>query len=263
MGRMRIAVPLDSGTLSASSARADFPVTNLHHHDPGFCWSPVSLAAEYVALDYGVTPPPVSCIALLYTNLRPSVSVRLRASNVAAINSGDAAPLDVSVPPANGLGAETRDGWTDFVHFLSAPVTYRHWRFDIADAGHPDGLLRLGRLVMDRDFETRHDYESDGVPDDYGQVDDAPDGRVLAGPTLLGKRLEFTVGLLPVADMAPRWRRVLARGRTAPLLVVQDPDAASDRQDKMVYGSFRQRPSVPRRYNEFYAGRFEIRGWRP
>jgi hypothetical protein len=263
MARMRISVPLDTGTLSASSARADFAVTQLYHPDPGLAWSPLGLTGEYIAVDYGASPPLISCMALLYTNLRSSRSIRARASNSGVIGAADATPFDVSIAPANGLNSAARDDWTDYIHLLGAAVQYRYWRFDIADAGHPDGALSVGRLVMDRDFETMHDYGADMVADDYGIAADAPDGRLITGPTLLAKRIDFSVSLLPVADMASRWQRVLACGRTTPLLLVQDPDVSSDRQDKIIYGVFRQRPSVPRVYNGFYAGRFELRGLRP
>ena len=149
MGNPVIATPVlsDAAVLTASSAPATLPVTNLQTQPPSEAWRGLDTAASFIEADLGAAQP-VNLVALLHTNLGSAGTWRIRAAASQAALT--AAPVYdstvIAAWPTSGL--ETWPLVNAVLWLGSSPQTLRWWRIDLADAANPDGFLSAGRLFI-------------------------------------------------------------------------------------------------------------------
>jgi len=148
MARITIATPelSDAATLTAGSAVASLPVSNLQTRQPGERWRATDLANVYLEIDLG-SAAAINLVALLNTNASSAATwqVRAAATQGALTTSPGYDSGSVSMWPVAGL-----DGlpWTHARLWLSTSQTYRWWRIDVSDSGNADGHFQAGRLYV-------------------------------------------------------------------------------------------------------------------
>jgi hypothetical protein len=130
----------DAGVLTASAAYSTLPVTYLQTPQLDQRWRTNDGAASaWVVADLGSSLP-VDLVGLLATNLGAAATARVRVSTAdatgAAGNAYDSTTFSPDLSPS----------YPHLVRALTAPVTGRYVRIDVADAGLT--LFEAGRLVI-------------------------------------------------------------------------------------------------------------------
>lgn len=137
----------DLATLTAGSAVSTLPVTNLQNSDPARKYRTTGLASQYVQADHGSgNSYAYNCVFFVGANFTNSATLQVRAS----------ATDPVAAPALNQSGLDlwpgskpTKANWAYPIAMASwtNSTAYRFYRFDITDAGNPDGYLEAGRLI--------------------------------------------------------------------------------------------------------------------
>ena len=162
-GGSRILLPtfVDAGTVSASSAGASAPASNLQNKFRGKTWQATGCVSEHVDVDFGQDRS-INALALVNHNLsyNAELEVSLGSSQGAAdIGSGSFpgwAPFFAfidSIPHGYGgfvsdLEAE-RLYWTGHLRliYFETALSARWLRLDISDPDNENGLITAGRLL--------------------------------------------------------------------------------------------------------------------
>ncbi|MBW8034227.1 MAG: hypothetical protein FVQ79_00740 [Planctomycetes bacterium] len=131
----------DNAALTVGSEISTLPVTNLQHVHLSKKWrTATGVKSSYFVADMGASID-IDVVALLGTNLTPAATILIRASD--ANPSGVPGELlDTGV-----VGANVITNYPAVYYELSATITARYWRIDIADASVVDNL-HLGRCFM-------------------------------------------------------------------------------------------------------------------
>ena len=162
----------DAATLSASSAVASLPATNLQTMQPAQVWRSTSNAPQSIDVAFASA---VACnaLALVATNVSSAALVRIRAAvlqaDVAtspALDSGwqplfppTGRPLSPDWPSAIGLRRWAND------------TAYRYWRVEIADGLGSAAYIEAGRLVLGRAWQPSQNLDLSGTPVGFAPVD--------------------------------------------------------------------------------------------
>ncbi len=141
---------LDDGTLTASSEDSEFPVTNIQHRWHTRHWRSTGVAAEYVTCDLGA-PKDIKSLIVKYHNFQLGATVHILADSAPTFDSGPGGlpELDVTLT----VTTET------IVYNWSSAKTYQYWRLTIADAGNPDGYVRIGRMYLGTYISPTYNYK--------------------------------------------------------------------------------------------------------
>jgi|GEM_PF-4727462 len=218
---------------AASAAIAPTLAAFVLNNEPGLVWRTASLTA-FIVLDMAVAIP-AQAFALLWTNLRPTDTVRWRgAETEAALTS---APIwDSGVQPAFA-GSLLNDVPAKHVFTAATEVAARFWRVDISAPLHPDGYVQVGRLLLGRGLMLADDMDSAAGQTFYDDslIDEGPgyvDVEVYA--PLPGWRCSFSW----VPNAAYRQWLALVReiGQAVPVLFVPVPAEPERLQDTAVFG---------------------------
>lgn len=233
----------DDATISAGSAAANMPVSNLLARQPSKKWRATALGSAYVVLDLG-TATEINFAALLYANLTGSATMRVRAaSSEAGLTS---APGYDST--ANTFWPNTGLGDWDYVHgfvdLVDDPQTFRWWRIDLSDGSNPDGYIQAGRLMLGGAFRFARNFQYPlGVQ--WIPAKDAA-GRTRGGAfhaeeSDLFRRMTFDLKGWPDADMLDDVFDLQRRqGIARDVLFVHDPAASARVMQRMIYGTFQK-----------------------
>lgn len=164
-GGSRILLPtfVDAGTVSASSAAASAPASNLQNKYRGKVWRATGCAAEHVDVNFGQERP-INAVALVNHNLSydAELTIALGSSQGASdVGSGDF-PAHMPLFGWNkdgwnehgwgGFPSTVEEGrlyWTGFLRiiYFEAALSARWLRVAIADPDNEDGYVALGRLL--------------------------------------------------------------------------------------------------------------------
>ena len=250
----------DAAVLTAGSAAANMPVTNLQLVQPTDVWRAIDLANSYVVADLGAAAA-ITLAALLDTNASSAATWRIRAAtseaNLTAAPGYDSGSLTHWL--ASGLG----DWETTHAVKTFAAQNFRWWRIDVSDAANPDGYYQAGRLYLAVKWEPTGNIKvREGMS--LRWLDPSPIAQTISGhryPDIKRRRrvLEFGLGYLSEAEMwgnaAPIDR---LRGTSKDLLISRDPAHASYAQEWTVYGLLHELTPIVFQEISQYARRFEI-----
>ena len=156
---------VDQATLSATSAEANFPVTNLQNELRTKAWRSTGLADQEVYIDFGKVRE-MNSLAIINHNLT--------AEGAFTIKAGSSAGAD-DIMSAQYQAWETLFGWGEggygehgFGGFLTEeeiaiyfpagpmrviyfdPASARYWTIGFSNPSNNDGYLQVGRLILDR-----------------------------------------------------------------------------------------------------------------
>lgn len=224
----------DAASLTASSAAATLPVTNLQRRQPGRVWRATGKTAEHIVIDLGVAAA-INLVALVNTNLSAAGTWRIRgAASEADLTAAPGYDSGALSDPSSPRGLRTQV-WASF-----GPASYRWWRFDLADPTGPDAAIEVGRLVIDAAWQPSFNYQfgiGQGVIDPSprlvmrgGQIDSDPQGmrNVMEALRLVGLPTDEAI----VQGLA-RMRRT---GNSLPVFVALDPADTIHRAVRSIYG---------------------------
>lgn len=273
MGNPVIATPAlsDAATLTASSAPATLPVSNLQGEQPGVVWRALDPAASWVEVDLGAASA-INLVALLHHNLGSAATWRIRA----AATQGDltAAPgydsTAITAWPTAGL-----EDWgtvNSVLWLAAAPQSFRWWRIDLADAANPAGFLEAGRLyIADAWQPSRNlEYGWSTAWQDPSEFALALGGQEYAVERRRRRLIQFTIPIVAESQAAAEaeaygkaFELQRLRGLSGDVLAIRDPDNAAQLQRQTIYGRMAElRPIVNTAFNIFTT-RFAFREMLP
>jgi len=131
-------------TITAGSAEANMPVTNLRTMQPAEIWQTTALSTMWVKVDLG-SAKAVKVAGLFYGNARSATQIQYEAN---ATDSWGAPTYDTTAVdwwPHSGLESWSRVHSFDYD---SGGHTLRWHRFTVTDGTHPDGYIRAARVVL-------------------------------------------------------------------------------------------------------------------
>lgn len=231
---------LASATLGAGPTGTYGPVGNLQRRLPSEPVLLTDLASAYITIEWAEAQP-INLIAALYCNATAGAAtwrVRAAATLAAAVSapvydSGSAlfAGSDVALRHRSGR----RHDWK----WLPSGQSHKAWRIDFADAGNADGALILGKLVIDTAWQPARNISygwSAGLVDPSRK----PKAELGQYEPLNRRPYMMTQFDLRFGTEAQMWGSAFEIdqkiGTTMPLLAIRDPDAATYRQAKAVFG---------------------------
>ena len=132
-----------------------FPGVNLTNDNMDLEWRSSGLQQPYFVLGCAA---PVDTIAVLYTNLRHTDKVRIRAG--ATWDGTVSNPVYDSGEVEAYQGTKADPFTTKTIIDLALSVTAPFWRFDFVAPDHPDGQIKVARVVMGERFEIKNDSDN-------------------------------------------------------------------------------------------------------
>ena len=234
MANIILATPVlsDAATITASTETAAGPASNMQTMQPTDPWE-AGGGAPYCEVDLGVIST-FNLIALLFTNATGADQLRVRSADTQG-NLTAAPDYDSSYQTLSYVGSEGHV----FI-WIAAGQSNRWIRFDLITASNP---FLCGRLYISNALQPSINYRygtEDGYDDD--SLIDATDGGNLI-PTFGKNRavLSFTVLSLTETERHNIREFNKARGASRDVLIITDPEASLNKQDKIYYGLLQQR----------------------
>jgi hypothetical protein len=218
---------LDSGTLTASSEALAVANLRSDQADVAASWQ-ASTTTAWLRLDAGAAVS-ARAIGLFRTNLTTAATVTVRAGTSAG--ASDVALLSAATGVVAGVG--------QWVGWLPALVTARHWEIAIADAANPDGFVRIGLAFLGPVFQPSRNFSYRSTRGRERQVlrAQARGGQVY--PRVDWRRRTRTVALpfLTAAEAAGELEQLTVwADQDRNVLFIPDPDDAG-RHAEAIYGT--------------------------
>jgi len=129
-------------TITANSAHADYPASNIQECSWRTHYRSTGDAAEWLKFDLG-SALAIDVIAIRYHNLTGAATLTLEG------NAADA----WGAPTYSQAISITSDM---IIYFLASTQTFRWWRLTIADAANPDTIIKIGRVFLGSYFMPSH-----------------------------------------------------------------------------------------------------------
>lgn len=147
--------PVPMTLVSVGSQATNGPAVNLLSDLPDMVWRTDAVTSSDIVLTVPAGTV-VDCIALLFSNLRSTDRVRVRAANstTATINS----PVFDSRDQDAYEGVKAANFKTKTIIF-APDVTATHWRITVTATNHPDGFIQASRVVIGKSVNTTHDMD--------------------------------------------------------------------------------------------------------
>ncbi|QPL38247.1 hypothetical protein IT881_08755 [Erythrobacter sp. A30-3] len=147
--------PVPLTVASAGSQATNGPTVNLLNDLPDMVWRSDGVTTSDIVLTVPAGTV-VDCFALLYSNLRSTDLVRVRAAN--SVTATTNAPLyDSRNQPA--FSGEKSDVFKTKTIIFPPDVTATHWRITVTANNHPDGFIQASRVVIGKSVNTTHDMD--------------------------------------------------------------------------------------------------------
>ena len=156
--------PLPIAAVTASSTGTGFSAPHLGLEETGLTWRSASgVASTYLIIDLGSVQS-VDLVGLLFSNLRATDTVRVRAYDSSAnATAGGSTGLVAGSDTGNAfayVGNKAAIYRTKTLRLYSTPVSARHWRIDITATGHPDNFVEAVRVVLGKTVSPGRDIEN-------------------------------------------------------------------------------------------------------
>lgn len=130
----------DAAAVSAGSALSSLPASNVQAQLLATKWGTAAgVKSSYLLFDLGASLE-IAVLAVLGSNLTPTATVRLRASNA------DATAVAGDLKDTGVIAAGVSAGYGAIYNPFDS-VNARYWRVDLADAALADNML-VGRVVL-------------------------------------------------------------------------------------------------------------------
>ncbi len=144
MSKPFICRPIPLTVVDGGNALSVGPASNLLREEPTMVFR--SNGAGNVSLTFQSDGSPIDTIALLFTNLRATDTVQVRAANSAAETFSAPTYDSTALPAYTGVCAAPHRPKT--IIYLAAPVSAPFWRIDISAPNHPAGYIEAVRFVI-------------------------------------------------------------------------------------------------------------------
>lgn len=252
MGNFVIGQPW-AATVTAASAAATMPASNLDKPQPTDVWRSTSLTSQYIEIDLG-SARAVDLVALLFTNLTSAATWRVQAGTTTGVTNYDSGTVTA------WAGATQNVDRPHAFLFLAATQTYRYWKITLTDAANPAGYFEAGRVFLSNAIQPTRNYAYGAGRGfkDLTERADAFGGQLLFEQKAKRPVLSWEANWLTEAEMEAD---VLELQRTVegPVLAILDPDASTYRMGRLHYGLLSMEPGITASFNR-YSTRFTIEG---
>jgi hypothetical protein len=162
----------DAATLSASSAVASLPVTNLQTIQPAQVWRSADNAPQTIDVAFP-SAVAANALALVATNVSGAALVRIRAAVL--LSDVEASPaLDTGWQPLfPPTGRPIEPDWPSTIGLRrwTNDTAYRFWRVEIADGLGAVSYIEAGRLVLGRAWQPTQNLDLGGTPFGFAPAD--------------------------------------------------------------------------------------------
>lgn len=185
----------DSAVLAAGSELATQPGSNVQQIHLSRKWhTAAGVKSSQLTLDM-LSSVACSILAVLGTNLTPTATYRVRASDV------DPAALATLLLDTTTLAAGVKAGY-GAIYKQFTPTTARYWRVDLADTAVPSNL-QIGRLVLAPVWQPTVNMELDWQVTalDESPVDESYGGQEYSDPRPQKRVLQFSLDFMSEAEM--------------------------------------------------------------
>jgi len=244
----------DAAVVTTDSEIATLPAANVQTPHVAQKWRTApAVTAAYLILDMG---SPVSCdvVALLGTNLTPTGTIRVRASDA------DPTVTGTLLRDTGVLTGAAKAGYgAIYKAFTTAEA--RYWRIDLSDPAVAEGDLRVGRLFLGASWEP-----AQGM--DFGwsitTLDDSPGDESYAGQEYDEQKpqrrfLSFVLDHMTEAEAyGSAFAIARANGRVRDVLVIRDP-AGTYLSEQAIFGKLASGEPIPHRLAQVFRQRFTVR----
>lgn len=264
MGHTVIANPsiINAATVTAGSALASMPVSNLLSKQPKRCWRSDDLGSLYLVIDL-LTAQSINLIALLFHNASTAATWRLR---------GATSEANLTAAPSYDSGSVNMwdGGWpTDqyplhsIKWFGDSPETYQYWRIDISDAANSDNYFQAGRLYIDNAWQLPA-YKNIEFGWDVHFIDPSSKARSKGGQLNAETMQSWREIVLPINwqtedEMYNNLFELQRRqGTTGDVFVMRDPDATTHLLRQSIYGAMKQLPPITNLQAQVFRSRLLI-----
>ena len=129
-------------TITALSAHADYPASNIQEYSWRRHYRSTGDAAEWLKFDLG-SALAIKVIAIRYHNLTGAATLTLEGNATDAVGAWTYTQV-ISI---------TSD---KIIYFLASTQTFRWWRLTIADGANPDTIIKIGRVFLGSYFMPSH-----------------------------------------------------------------------------------------------------------
>jgi hypothetical protein len=247
-----LAKPL-AATITAASAAATMPASNLALAQPTDVWRSTSLTSQYIEIDLG-SAQAIDLVALMFTNLTSAGTWRVQAGTTTGVSNWDSGTVTA------WAGSVQNVDRPHTLLYLGAAQTYRYWKITLTDAANPAGYFQAGRVVMASAFKPTRNYAY-GAGRGFKDLSERKD-------TIGGNLLFETRAKRPLISVELNWLTAteaeatlleLQRLADGPVLLVTNPDASPYRMGRMYYGLPTYEPAIVAALN-IYQTRISIEG---
>ena len=216
----------DATVLSAGSADAQRPVSNLADVQPTNKWRTENMSNTYFDCDFG-SQVTLRAIALIATNLTPTATLRVQLSNTAAGNTDIA---DSGVVNA-GLLSDTEgliDPPKNALYLFSSEQTARYCRVTLADAALST-YIEVGRAFIGPVWQPTRNFDLGFEP---GWDDSSADQESDGGQSFVDEksiRRTFSCAFRRVSEddaFNEAWKLLGSVGRRKDILLIPRPDSS-------------------------------------
>lgn len=260
----------DRATLTvSSSASAALGAANLKTDRKGEVWRTVGASGSITA--EWPTAQTLGGVALAYTNLRTSATIRVQAYTL----PGDAVPAyDSGVLPAcPGVLAQQLEGQVPGVNtfgYAGAPcarlwfptLAARKIVVTLSDANHPSGYLEFGRLICGRYWEAEKnvDYSASVTPVDRSELSRSDAGDLVADIGTQHRKMVLPLPNAGTVDRNSLWNILWNNGKRRPVfasLFPEDTDVDAEQQHQ-IYARLVTSPAMTLASFKNYATTLEL-----
>jgi hypothetical protein len=194
-----------------------------------------------VAIDLG-SDQPIDVVAAMFTNLTSAATWAIWASTAAQGPAVETAPQQLLAASAFGV-APAVAGRRHALWTAPAPITRRYVRIRLNDtAANADRFVQLGlalagrRLALGQGAYSNFELGSGRLIQDLSTIRTLPGGETYAERGARVPEWRATWSGVTEAEYREAWALLCAAGESAPVLAVEDPDAAPGQPEAMHYG---------------------------
>lgn len=244
----------DAALVTTDSEIATLPASNVKNEHVAKKWhTAATVTAAYLIFDMGSS---VACdvVALLGTNLTPTGTIRVRASDA------DPTVVGTLLRDTGVLTGSAKAGYgAIYKAFTSA--TARYWRIDLSDPAVAEGNLRVGRVFLGPSWTptVRQLFNWSVVSLDESSHDASYAGQEYADEKPQRRELNFVLDYLNEAELYGN-AFALARANGVVRDVLAIPDiAGSYLSEQAVFGKLAAAEPIFHRLPQIYRQKFTVR----
>lgn len=223
----------DNVTLTASTANANFPVSNLKKYFRSKVWRTTATSGN-VVIDLH-TAEEIDSFAMVWDPVLPN-----RFTTGATFQLQASATNVWSSPPVN-VTLSFDEANESITHFFATAEEYRYWRVVFTDTGNPDGFLEIPKLFLGKKLSFSRVPQggfSFGLTD-LSVKETSLFGHEYADIYPIKKRIEFDFNYLENSQCEELWKSFYRTGSVNPILVsIDSTEELLDKDRFTFYGKY-------------------------